>query len=79
MSNIESIIEDNVFCVSKAEGDYEEIERAMKTYAEYYALKCLEIASKEAKTFLPSHPHLHGIKAVDEGSIRNITLPSHEE
>ena len=54
------------------------ITQMMKEYAEWYAKECLKIATQNAVTSIPSHPHLHGIKAVDEASILNITLPEHE-
>ena len=35
MSKIREILENNVFCISEAEGDYGEVETAMKIYAEF--------------------------------------------
>ena len=58
--------------------DVEEIRNAMIEYAEQYAKKCLEIAAENAVTFIPSHPHLHLIKAVSKDSILNIQFPSHD-
>jgi len=46
MSKITEIIENNVFCVSEAEGDYEEVANAMREYAEWYANKCLALVDK---------------------------------
>lgn len=46
MSKITEIIENNVFCVSEEEGDYDEVANAMREYAEYYAAKCLKEADR---------------------------------
>ncbi len=37
MSKLKEILENNVFCISEIEGDYEQVFDAMKEYAEWYA------------------------------------------
>lgn len=49
----------------------EDIISMMKEYAEYYAIKCLEIAAEEADVEYTDGP-------VDRDSILNIKLPKHE-
>lgn len=44
------------------------VEEAMKEYAEQF----IDKASEVAVTFLPSHPHLHRIKAIDKKSILKL-------
>ncbi len=51
-------------------------QKAMKEYAEYYAHKCLEIATDEAMSYCPSNPSLETV--VFCNTIMDIKLPEHE-
>lgn len=52
---------------------YTSIKRCMKEYAEYYAKRCLEVASTNAKTVrCPDYDK------VNANTILNITLPEHD-
>lgn len=51
----------------------ENIEKIMKEYAEFYAKKCLKIASKQADI----HP-MRAYNVVNEKTITEINLPEHD-
>ena len=80
MSKIEELIESirnkNTGYDTQDFLDYS-IERIMQEYAEYYAKKCLEIASNEAR---PKPEYFEGEiwYGVDSKTITNIKLPDHE-
>jgi hypothetical protein len=57
------------------DGFFEDLEKAMTEYAEYYAQKCLEIAAKNAVALERDY---NDDWYVDKNSILNIELPSHD-
>lgn len=63
---------------SLANMDFLNAEKAMRWAHEYSLLKskhhvqeALKKASEEAVTFIPSHPHLHNVNAINKNSILN--------
>ena len=68
---IKEIIENNIFCISEAEGDYEEVANAMKEYAELY---CEEFRQH----LLKSAYHYENLHVVDFSTVETLLLHPHE-
>lgn len=71
MSKIKEVIENNVFCASEAEGDYEEIANAMKEYAEFYCERFRTELSNRSY-------HYENARVVDADLVECLDLPEHE-
>lgn len=63
------------------DGFFEDMEKAMQEYAEYYAKRCLEIAAEKAQIKFKEMYYTQGEQPkfiVNKESILNIQLPKHD-
>lgn len=86
MNKIEEIIDKHdattyYGCLSRGNWN-ENIILMMKEYAEYYAIKCLQLAAKSVKSEqvmnIQQGYEPFAETRIDKGSILNIKLPEHE-